>query len=83
MNSDPDVKKTAQCLGSDDDTETPCVDKNGIPIIENVVLGGTTCEDDKNVPCNACNWNSKALMIACVSPSSFYFDETLSTMNYA
>jgi len=27
--------------------------------------------------------NSKALMIACVSPSSFYFDETLSTMNYA
>lgn len=27
--------------------------------------------------------NSKALMIACVSPSSVYFEETLSTMNYA
>lgn len=26
-------------------------------------MGGTTCEVDKNVPCNACNWNSKALMI--------------------
>ena len=27
--------------------------------------------------------NSKALMIACASPSSVYFDETLSTLNYA
>lgn len=27
--------------------------------------------------------NSKALMIACISPSAVYFDETLSTMNYA
>jgi hypothetical protein len=27
--------------------------------------------------------NSKALMIACASPSSIYFDETLSTLNYA
>ncbi|KRX04696.1 P-loop containing nucleoside triphosphate hydrolase [Pseudocohnilembus persalinus] len=27
--------------------------------------------------------NAKALMIACVSPSQVYFDETLSTMNYA
>jgi hypothetical protein len=26
---------------------------------------------------------SKALMIACVSPSGIYFDETFSTMNYA
>ena len=26
---------------------------------------------------------SKALMVACVSPSSAYFDETLSTLNYA
>lgn len=26
---------------------------------------------------------SKALMIACVSPSVTYFDETLSTLNYA
>ena len=26
---------------------------------------------------------SKALMIACIGPSSVYFDETLSTMNYA
>lgn len=27
--------------------------------------------------------NCKALMIACISPSAYYFDETLSTMNYA
>ena len=27
--------------------------------------------------------NSKALMIACASPSGLYFDETLSTLNYA
>lgn len=27
--------------------------------------------------------SSKALMVACVSPSSVYFDETLSTLNYA
>ncbi len=27
--------------------------------------------------------NSKALMIACASPSALYFDETLSTLNYA
>ena len=27
--------------------------------------------------------NSKALMIACASPSSIYYDETLSTLNYA
>lgn len=27
--------------------------------------------------------NSKALMIACISPSATYFEETLSTMNYA
>jgi hypothetical protein len=26
---------------------------------------------------------SKALMIACVSPSDAYFDETMSTLNYA
>jgi len=26
---------------------------------------------------------SKALMVACVSPSSQYLDETLSTLNYA
>jgi len=26
---------------------------------------------------------SKALMIACVSPSDVYFDETMSTLNYA
>lgn len=26
---------------------------------------------------------SKALMIACVSPSSVYVDETISTLNYA
>ena len=26
---------------------------------------------------------SKALMIACCSPSEAYFDETLSTLNYA
>ena len=26
---------------------------------------------------------AKALMIACVSPSGIYFEETLSTMNYA
>ena len=38
MNSDPDVKKTAQCLGSDDDTETPCVDKNGIPIYLSILV---------------------------------------------
>ena len=27
--------------------------------------------------------SSKALMVACVSPASTYFDETLSTLNYA
>ena len=27
--------------------------------------------------------SSKALMIACVSPSALYFDETLSTLSYA
>lgn len=27
--------------------------------------------------------NAKALMIACASPSETYFDETLSTLNYA
>jgi len=27
--------------------------------------------------------NAKALMIACVSPSHMYVDETLSTLNYA
>lgn len=27
--------------------------------------------------------NSKALMIACVSPSGVYFEETLNTLNYA
>lgn len=27
--------------------------------------------------------SSKALMVACVSPSSVYFDQTLSTLNYA
>ena len=27
--------------------------------------------------------SSKALMIACVSPSAVYFEESLSTMNYA
>ena len=27
--------------------------------------------------------SSKALMVACVSPASAYFDETLSTLNYA
>lgn len=27
--------------------------------------------------------NAKALMIACTSPSALYFDETLSTLNYA
>jgi hypothetical protein len=26
---------------------------------------------------------SKALMVACASPASVYFDETLSTLNYA
>jgi hypothetical protein len=26
---------------------------------------------------------SKALMIACIGPSATYFEETLSTMNYA
>lgn len=27
--------------------------------------------------------NSKALMISCVGPSAVYYEETLSTMNYA
>ena len=27
--------------------------------------------------------SSKALMIACVSPSAVYFDETMSTLKYA
>jgi len=27
--------------------------------------------------------SSKALMIACVSPSATYYEETLSTLNYA
>jgi hypothetical protein len=27
--------------------------------------------------------SSKALMIACVSPSEIYFEETLNTLNYA
>lgn len=26
---------------------------------------------------------AKALMIACISPSGVYYDETFSTMNYA
>lgn len=27
--------------------------------------------------------SSKALMVACISPASTYFEETLSTLNYA
>jgi hypothetical protein len=27
--------------------------------------------------------SSKAIMIACISPSSVYADETISTLNYA
>ena len=63
LTNDPDVKKTSLCLGSDDDTETPCSDKNGIPVIKDVVLGGTTCVVDNSYPCSPCKWNASALFI--------------------
>ena len=51
------------CLGSDDNTDTPCADINGIPIIRNVVLGDTKCIVDNNLPCGPCIWNASALMV--------------------
>ena len=61
--NDPDVKETSLCLGSDDDTETPCADQNGIPVIKDVVLGGTTCVADNSYPCGPCRWNASALFV--------------------
>lgn len=63
LQNDPDIKKTAMCLGSDDDTELPCADKNGIPIIRSVVMGGSTCLPDTSIPCSPCIYNAKALLI--------------------
>lgn len=63
LQNDPDIKKTAMCLGSDSDTDMPCVDKNGIPIIREVVFGGMVCKPDESIACSPCRYDAKALMI--------------------
>lgn len=50
------------CLQSIDGSFIPCADKNGIPVIRNVVLGGSKCIKNETLACNPCSYNASAMM---------------------
>lgn len=58
-----DLQKTLLCF-ADSTNKLPCSDKNGIPVIQEVVLGGITCEYNiKGALGKQCVPKASALMV--------------------
>ena len=62
LKSDSDLQVTMLCF-ADDNNKLPCSDKNGIPVMQKVVLGGISCEYNiKGALGDQCVPKAKALM---------------------
>ncbi len=63
LNQDPDLQKTLLCI-ADVNNKLPCADQNGIPVMQEAVLGGITCEYNiKGALGKQCVPSAKALMV--------------------
>ncbi|CAG9311616.1 unnamed protein product [Blepharisma stoltei] len=63
LESDNDIKLTAQCINQIEGQQILCSDRNNIPIIRNLTFGGISCEDGTQGTCQACKIKAKALII--------------------
>ncbi|MCP3684931.1 MAG: hypothetical protein GY861_19900 [bacterium] len=54
-------------------TDLPCVDRIGVPIISNTVFGGSGCVgNETSDSCNLCRKTSKALVVTFLLNNNFY-----------
>lgn len=62
MLADPDIKRTAKCVKINVNDDLPCMDRNGIPIMPEVVFGKQGCEKDEIADdCTLCHKTAQAL----------------------
>ena len=76
MKKDKDVKFTAQCIPTGEQTGRICFDRNGVPVQVSSVFGGVVCVKDDSVPCAPCRIDASAFMITMLLNNNDYSNPT-------
>ena len=76
MKKDKDVKFTAQCIPTGEQSGRICFDRNGVPVQVAAVFGGTVCNKDDSVPCAPCRLDASAFLVSFLLNNNDYSNPT-------